>query len=57
MSNSPLDIDKIVAHWVKTSDDDFNTMIVLLNSMCTVDYTKEWIEKIKNLQKWIKQML
>ena len=133
MSNSPLDIDKIVAHWVKTSDDDFDTMIVLLNSrsyhwalfmghitiekllkayytkqkgdhapythnlfrlaelsglqitdeyaewlfevttfninaryddyknefysMCTVDYTKEWIEKIKTLQKWIKQML
>ena len=26
-------------------------------SMCTVDFTKEWIEKIKILQQWIKQML
>jgi HEPN domain-containing protein len=26
-------------------------------AMCTVDFTKEWIEKIKNLQKWRKQML
>jgi len=26
-------------------------------TMCTVDFAKEWIEKIKLLQKWIKQML
>jgi HEPN domain-containing protein len=26
-------------------------------SMCTADFTKEWIEKIKILQQWIKQML
>jgi HEPN domain-containing protein len=25
--------------------------------ICTVDFTKEWIEKIKTLQQWIKQML
>ena len=26
-------------------------------SICTVDFTKEWIEKIKTLQQWIKQTL
>jgi len=26
-------------------------------TMCTVDFAEEWIEKIKLLQKWIKQML
>ena len=26
-------------------------------AMCTADFTKEWIEKIKNIQQWIKQML
>jgi hypothetical protein len=25
--------------------------------MCTLDFTKEWIDKIKTLQQWIKQML
>ena len=133
MDNSQLDIDKIVQHWVQTSDDDFNTMLILFRSksnhwalfmghiaiekllkayfvkqhnqhapfthnlyrlaelggleiseeyadwlfkittfnlnaryddykkeffgLCTVDFTKEWIEKIKILQQWIKQML
>ena len=133
MDNSQIDIDKIVQHWVETSDDDFNTMYTLFRSksyhwalfmghiaiekllkayfvkqnehhapythnlyrlaefgglsiseehadwlfkittfnlnaryddykrefydICTLDFTKEWIEKITNLQQWIKQML
>ena len=27
-----IDIDKIVKHWVETSDNDFNTMLTLFNS-------------------------
>ena len=27
-----LDIDKIVTHWTETSDNDFNTMLILYNS-------------------------
>jgi len=133
MDNTQLDIDKIFKHWAETSDNDFNTMLVLFRSksyhwalfmghitiekllkayfvknnqnhapfthnlyrlaelsgleiseehaewlfkittfnlnaryddykkefytMCTVDFAKEWIEKIKTLQQWIKQML
>jgi len=133
MENFQIDIEKIVRHWIETSDDDFNTMLVLFRSksynwalfmghiaiekllkayyvkqkrehapfthnlyrlaelcgldiskenvdyllkittfninaryddykkefydMCTLEFTKEWIEKIKNLQKWIKKML
>jgi len=133
MDNPQLDIDKIFKHWVETSDEDFNTMLILFRSksyhwalfmghiaiekllkacfvknkqnhapfthnlyrlaelcgleiseeyaewlfkittfnlnaryddykkefyiMCTVDFAKEWIEKIKNLQQWIKQQL
>jgi len=133
MDRTELDIDKIFKHWIETSDDDFNTMLVLFRSksyywalfmghiaiekllkarfvkhnqnhapfthnlyrlaelsgleiseeqaewlfkittfnlnaryddykkefynLCTVDFTKEWIEKIKNLQQWIKQTL
>ena len=29
---SGIDIDKIVQHWIETSDDDFNTMLALYNS-------------------------
>ena len=133
MNNSQLDIDKIVKHWIETSDDDFEAMLTLFRSniyhwalfmghiaiekllkayfvkknkthapfthnlyrlselsemevgeeyaewlfkittfnlnaryddykkefyeMCTIDFTIEWIEKIKILQQWIKQML
>ena len=133
MDKTEIDIDKILTHWIETSDDDFNTMFILFRSksyhwalfmghiaiekllkayfvkynqshapfthnlyrlaelsgleiseehaewlfkittfnlnaryddykkefynMCTVDFTKEWIEKIKNLQQWIKQTL
>jgi HEPN domain-containing protein len=27
-----LDIDKIIKHWTETSDDDFNTMLILFRS-------------------------
>ena len=132
-SNSKIDVDKIVKHWVETSEDDFNTMLTLYHSksygwalflghistekllkalfvkrfkehapfthnlyrlgeligldmtdeyadwldeitsfnlnaryddykkefhkLCTPDYTKNWIEKIKNIRTWIKEML
>jgi HEPN domain-containing protein len=128
-----IDIDKIVKHWVDTSDDDFNTMLILFDSksyhwalfmghiaiekllkayyvkkkkehapfthnlyrlaelssiklseeqaewlfrlttfnlnaryddykkefytLCTHSFTEEWINKIKTIQQWIKQML
>lgn len=131
--NLNIDIDKIVKHWIKTSDEDFNTMLSLYNSksyswalflghisiekllkayyvgknkshapfthnlyrlaelsgleltdeyadwhdkitsfnlnaryddykrefytLCTLDFTKDWIEKIKTFRLWIKQML
>ena len=133
MDSPQLDIDKIVKHWIETSDSDFEAMLTLYHSkiyhwalfmghisiekllkayfvktnhehvpfthnlyrlaelsrleigeecaewlfkittfnlnaryddykkefytMCTADFTKEWIDKIKILQEWIKQML
>jgi HEPN domain-containing protein len=30
--NSKFDCDKIVMHWVESSNDDFNTMLILYNS-------------------------
>ena len=130
---SNIEVDKIVKHWIETSDDDFNTMLTLYNSksyvwalflghistekllkalyvkrfqehapythnlyrlgeligidltdeyadwldeitsfnlnaryddykkefykLCNRDYTKSWIEKIKNIRTWIKEML
>ncbi|MFW5760844.1 MAG: HEPN domain-containing protein [Cyclobacteriaceae bacterium] len=135
MSDNKLNIDvnKIVKHWIETSDDDFKTMLTLYNSksyvwalflghistekllkalyvkrfkehapfthnlyrlgeligldmsdehsdwldeitsfnlnaryddykkefyqLCTSDYTKTWIEKIKTVRTWIKEML
>lgn len=128
-----IDTDKIVRHWIETSDDDFQTMLSLFEaksygwslflghisvekllkayyvnknkkhapfthnlyrlaelseielteeyadwldkityfnlnaryddykrefySLCTVDFAKDWIEKIKTTRSWIKQML
>ncbi|MDK2842533.1 MAG: hypothetical protein PWQ17_2039 [Anaerophaga sp.] len=135
MSNnkSNIDVDRIVKHWIETSDDDFNTMLTLYNSksfswslfighistekllkalyvkrfrehapfthnlyrlgeliglemsdeysdwldeitsfnlnaryddykkefykLCTPEYTQAWIEKIKTIRTWIKEML
>lgn len=31
-NNSNIDVNKIVKHWVKTSDNDFQTMLSLFNS-------------------------
>ena len=132
-SNPNFDVDKIVKHWIETSDEDFRTMLSLFDSksygwslflghiliekllksyyvrkfkkhaplthnlfrlaelcdlelteeyadwldkitafninaryddykkefysLCTVDFTREWIEKINTLRLWIKQML
>jgi len=131
--NSNIDVDKIVRHWVDTSDEDYRTMINLFDSksygwslflghiliekllksyfvsktkkhapfthnlyrlaelceleltdeyadwldkitafninaryddykkefysMCTAEFTSDWIEKIKTIRSWIKQML
>jgi HEPN domain-containing protein len=131
--NINIDVDKIVKHWIDTSDEDFETMLSLFNSkshgwalflghisiekllkatyvnkhkkhapflhnlyrlaelselelteeqsdwldkitsfnlnaryddykrefysLCTEDFTREWIEKIKILRTWIKQKL
>ena len=132
-NRSNIDVDKIIKHWIETSDNDFNTMITLYDSksygwalfighistekllkalyvkrfnehapfthnlyrlgeliglemseehsdwfdeitsfnlnaryddykkefyqICTPDYTKTWIERIKNIRIWIKEML
>lgn len=132
-NNSNIDTDKIVRHWIETSDDDFETMLTLYNSksygwslflghistekllkalyakrfkkhppfthnlyrlgeliglemtdeysdwfdgitsfninaryddykrefyqLCTPEYTKDWIDKIKVIRTWIKKML
>jgi HEPN domain-containing protein len=131
--NLNIDVDKIIKHWIETSENDFNTMLDLYNSksyswslflghistekllkalfvkrfkihapfthnlyrlgeltglemteeysdwldeitsfnlnaryddykrefykLCTPDYTKNWIEKIRIIQTWIKKML
>lgn len=132
MSDNRSNIDKIIKHWIETSDNDFNTMITLYDSksygwalfighistekllkalyvkrfkehapsthnlyrlgeligldmseehsdwfdeitsfnlnaryddykkefyqICTPDYAKTWIERIKNIRIWIKEM-
>ena len=132
-NKSNIDVDKIVKHWIETSDDDFNTMLTLYDSksygwalflghistekllkalyvkrfrehapfthnlyrlgeliglemsdeysdwfdeitsfnlnaryddykkefykLCTPEYTQAWIEKIKTIRTWIKEML
>ena len=133
MDNTKLDKETLVKHWVESSDNDFNTMLILFDSksyhwslfighivvekllkafyvkekgeyapfthnlyrlaelsgldlteeqvdslyrittfnlnaryddykkefylMCTPEFTAEWINKIKSLRQWIKQML
>ncbi len=32
MTNNKIDLDKIINHWLMTSDDDYETMIHLYNS-------------------------
>jgi HEPN domain-containing protein len=31
-NKSNIDVNKIVEHWIETSDDDFNTMLTLYHS-------------------------
>jgi HEPN domain-containing protein len=31
-NKSNIDVDRIVNHWIETSDDDFNTMLTLYSS-------------------------
>jgi len=45
---------KITAFNLNARYDDYKKEFY---SICTADFTKEWIEKIKILQQWIKQKL
>jgi HEPN domain-containing protein len=47
-------LDKITSFNLNARYDDFKREFHLL---CTADFTSEWIEKIKILRLWIKQML
>jgi len=47
-------LDSITRFNIKARYDDYKQNFYLL---CTDDFTKEWIEKIKIIRSWIKQML
>ena len=47
-------LDKITSFNLNTRYDDYKKEFYTL---CTVDFTKDWIEKIKTIRSWIKQML
>jgi len=47
-------LDKVTTFNLNARYDDYKREFYAL---CTVDFTKEWIEKIKILRSWIKQML
>jgi HEPN domain-containing protein len=47
-------LDKLTSFNVNTRYDDYKREFY---SLCTPEFTKEWIEKIKILRSWIKQML
>jgi len=53
-NQSSIDVDRIVKHWVETSEDDYKKEFYKL---CTPDFTKEWIDRIKTIRTWIKGML
>jgi HEPN domain-containing protein len=63
--SSNISFDKIVKHWIETSDDDFNTMLSLYNSKSfgwALFLGHISIEKLLKahfviLRTWIKQML
>lgn len=46
-------LDKITSFNINARYDDYKREFYLI---CTPDFTKEWIEKIKILRVWIKQM-
>lgn len=47
-------LDKITSFNLNARYDDYKREFYLL---CTVDFTKDWIEKIKTIRSWIKQKL
>ena len=47
-------LDKITTFNLNARYDDYKREFY---SLCTSDFTTEWIEKIKTLRTWIKQML
>jgi HEPN domain-containing protein len=47
-------LDKVTSFNMNARYDDYKREFYLL---CTEDFAKEWIEKIKNLRVWIMQML
>ena len=47
-------LDKVTTFNLNARYDDYKREFCAL---CTVEFTKEWIEKIKILRSWIKQML
>ena len=47
-------LDKITSFNLNARYDDYKREF---NSLCTIDFTKNWIEKIKTIKFWIKQML
>lgn len=47
-------LDKLTSFNLNARYDDYNREFYLL---CTPDFTREWIGKIKILRSWIKQML
>ncbi len=47
-------LDKITTFNLNARYDDYKREFY---SLCTLDFTTEWIEKIKTLRTWIKQML
>lgn len=47
-------LDKITSFNLNARYDDYKREFYLL---CTIDFTKEWIEKIKTIRTWIKLML
>ncbi len=55
MSEAQSDLlDKVTTFNLNARYDDYKSEFYLL---CTLDFTKEWIEKIKILRSWIIQML
>lgn len=47
-------LDKITSFNLNARYDDYKRAFY---SMCTPEFTSEWMEKIKHLRQWIKQML
>jgi hypothetical protein len=70
--DSNIDVDKIIKHWVKTSDEhsDWLDKVTYFNinaryddykndfyKKCTPEFTEYWINKITTLRTWISQKL